>query len=620
MKKSLFLLPLAALLATSCSTNEPYSDNQNSGSSMELGEGKYLTLNLVQAGKTRATDPNQDTDFKDGTPDENQINSVRFYFFDAQGGPAMVRQNPTENPEEGEEYLSYIDWTPADEDVTGGTTNVPSGSGYETVEKIVSASLLINGPKPSGSEPVSLPNGVVAIINPTSQVIALKNPNLSQLYENTEGSTAGVEDFYTNLHGQNFVMSNSVYKGQLTNPENPDQKLENQEVNFTEISEDKICDTLEKAQSNPLVIYVERVLARLDLSITDAGVAGKTNIFDTGQTYGADNSPIYVEILGWQVTGRTPSSRLVKKISTEWGVDLFGADELWNTPGYHRSYWAINPDNMNVSDLLFYPYNDVIDKQKSYAIPASGKYVTAYMQENAAKGADGNGPEYATKVIVAGQLVNADGEPITVCEYNNALYDLNDMTSYFANNSYLYYKDETTGELTKMEPGDLDFLSAYDYWKKFQNRTTPPNVEDEGLYTVYCVLSEAGAKKTWYEYIPGQADEPTVSLSNEAAVNAYLASHYAFADGSLLVWNNGMNYYYFDIEHLGGVDKPGFYGVVRNHIYDSEVSLITGLGTPVYEPNQVIFPVKPERIKGMLSAQIRVLQWRLVSSEYEFSW
>lgn len=71
-------------------------------------------------------------------------------------------------------------------------------------------------------------------------------------------------------------------------------------------------------------------------------------------------------------------------------------------------------------------------------------------------------------------------------------------------------------------------------------------------------------------------------------VNAYLAKQIGHAQ----IHKGGLTYYYFPIRHLGngGETNAGYYGVVRNHIYNCTITKIAGLGTAVYDPKEVIYP------------------------------
>ena len=69
----------------------------------------------------------------------------------------------------------------------------------------------------------------------------------------------------------------------------------------------------------------------------------------------------------------------------------------------------------------------------------------------------------------------------------------------------------------------------------------------------------------------------------------------------------------------GAAKTHVFDGVVRNHIYDLSLNDITGIGTPVFDPDDVIVPTKPEDEQlWYLAARIKVLKWRLVKQDVSF--
>jgi hypothetical protein len=78
-----------------------------------------------------------------------------------------------------------------------------------------------------------------------------------------------------------------------------------------------------------------------------------------------------------------------------------------------------------------------------------------------------------------------------------------------------------------------------------------------------------------------------------------------------------MTYYYADIRHLGRKDSAAEYGVVRNHVYKVNIATITGLGTPVYDPNvDVDIPERPKDMHSYVAAEVRILSWKVVKNEY----
>ena len=82
-----------------------------------------------------------------------------------------------------------------------------------------------------------------------------------------------------------------------------------------------------------------------------------------------------------------------------------------------------------------------------------------------------------------------------------------------------------------------------------------------------------------------------------------------------------MTYYYTDIRHISDIEgKPGYYGVVRNHIYRVNITNIEGYGTPVYDENiEFETPEKPVDIDTYVAAQINILTWRVVDRNYELN-
>ena len=72
------------------------------------------------------------------------------------------------------------------------------------------------------------------------------------------------------------------------------------------------------------------------------------------------------------------------------------------------------------------------------------------------------------------------------------------------------------------------------------------------------------------------------------------------------IWEAG-GYYYLPIAHNSTVN-----GLVRNHVYQMNINGINGLGTPVYDPDMLIKPEKPTEDESYISAEIKVLSWKVV--------
>ena len=655
MKKSLLLLSLIGIAATSC-TSDDFGNDSNKNQNGTAGEvSGYLSVSLVAPGNapTRAI-------YENGQYAENYVNRVRFYFFDDNGTPVPIRKIPnTENV-----YYSFYDWDPTQsdnenapagtegeqstDDKNDGNMNPDNGvnndnpDAHETVEKILSTTITLTGP-----EDYPKPTQVLAVVNPSEDVIKLTEQSNQQGMEfSTTGPSlsvlrSAVYDFYTNLHNesfnesnptatnQNFVMSNSVYA------------VDGKAVYAQKIDPSKFGHTIQEAKANPLIVYVERVLARLDLilGLQQTVLQNGDVVYDTkfdftpiDPSYGNETTTgpaykdekIYAKFLGWTITSTPNFSNLVKEINPSWPDGLFGVtNEPWNTGElYHRSFWAINPSILNENPQTAYnwpSFNELTGINNTTMTAFNMDVKKTYMQENAdPKGtAEGANPTYPSKVIFAAQLVDKNGSPVTIAEYNGEYYTKEGLLNYAAHELDLYYKD---GDTYKSVTGEmLTFITHADF-----NEFEDP-IPEQGGYWVYFDLNKDNETvkgvTQWYHlsrHATGDnpADYTPVDLPEGKQMKNYMFEWL----GRAMVWNTGYTYYFIDIRHLGAEGSTGFHGVVRNHIYECTVNSLTGIGTPVWDPKERIFPVKPDRSGNQISAQIRILQWRLVRQQYDLVW
>lgn len=137
----LFPLACAALMMSACS-----SDDASNGGSTGVNDPQYLAVNIVNVGTT----PTRAGDYENGSADENKINKVRFYFFNGDGSPYLIKATGTEVT--GKENVNWLEATPGDDTTTPGTST--------SVEKITNAVLVINGVQNAA------PSAIVAVVNP----------------------------------------------------------------------------------------------------------------------------------------------------------------------------------------------------------------------------------------------------------------------------------------------------------------------------------------------------------------------------------------------------------------------------------------------------------------------
>lgn len=596
MNAKLFFVSLLATAFFSCCSSDDPVISPDGGDA--AGAPQFLTVNLVTSGesatKTRAAgdqtpgDPTNGNDdkatYEEGLEDENNVTSIRFYFFN-NGQPACVKKS-------GDSKLNYLDWT--------DISNADPDKDMPNVERILKAMLILQ--TPDGDE---MPETMVAIINPTK--------DLPQDAITLTALKAKCGNYAkNNISKGSFVMSNSTYADKSSN--------EMMEVDV----KNHIMSSSDAALKVPVDIYVERTVAKVrvesGLPIAKT-LADGTKLYDPSEKNADGNviqdkeqkfgeTKIYVKFLGWNATAVADNSRLIKKINPGWDGTLLGSFGPWNWADYSRSFWALN---VNATDnngaTLGYQYgafqkssNDANLFQAQAQTGFDKKTNWVYLNENASNDfASGSEAATATKVIIAAQLVDMDGKEIEFAEYASERMAVSDLTTRFASLLGYYKKVTLADNSTKYEQ-----MTSSDLQIKTATEAGEAGPGTPGRYKVYVQLDKDIAADTeWYSNGQG-----TGTVMSNDDVNAALKGL-----GAAKVWKEGYTYYYFDIEH--GSKK----GVVRNHIYDASLTSLVGLGTPVYNPDEIIYPEKPTpETDTYLAARINILSWRVVKNDVPLEW
>lgn len=579
MKRNFLIMSLlASMLMAGCSQDD-IAPNEGANGNGEATTS-YMAVNLVSSDVlgTRATG----NGYEDGSDIENSVKKVRFYFFNGVGGTANVKT--TANGD-----VNYYDW----ENPTPGSGNP------NDVEKKLSITIVINTKKGDG-----LPVRIAAVINPDN-VTGLGNTSLS--LTSLKGFAQDYATSELTKEGGNFVMFNSVYV------------QDGKDYSTTDIKAVNICKTEDDAKENPVTIYVERSVAKVSVTLgnnvaTAATTGGKIPLKDkltNGENLMVGNKQVYLQLGGWELAAETSKGRLVKKINPGW------QGTWWKSTQSPRTFWAIN--EMSATNVYDKSYNQIGT--------AFGETNYLYTNENAQKDDIDNTSGRAkenTKVIVKGKLVDESGNPFTIVRHmgshfaddpNNFNNLKNSILTVLENKEYFYYYKD--GETYKQ-------ISAADLAVVEPKLVT--NEDSKSNCYVYTQLNSTAAARTWYiSSVKDPADPTAYKPSSADAINKTLKDKKPVTEdpdeGYIidrpLVWNSGMTYYYYEIKHLPGSDEIG---VVRNHIYKTTITNIAGLGTPVYDPGDVIYPEKPEENDHYIAAEINILSWRIVDNSYNLEW
>lgn len=559
------LVPLAcaALMMGACA-----SENEgNGGNTNESVNEKYLAVNIMNVGTTPTrTAPGT---YEDGTTNESKIELIRFYFYNADGTPYIMKNSPGTTA-----AGTKANWLQA-------TTSKDGDDKPNTIEQITKSILVING------ETKSAPAKVVAIVNPgtlTTTTLGNGSVTLTDLRSSLEDTQFNKNQGASAVE---FVMSNSVYE--------KDAKS----VCETSIS-GHVTNSSTTAEANPVNIYVERVVAKVkaNLNTTTATVPFElgdgTNWENTkyGIKVGTFNSTtdVYAVIDGWGVADENGKAKLEKQIDPTWTDTSLGIT-TWSTSDYKRSFWETS-----VAFTGTTPVNHKFTDYTSNAINTTTSYL--YTLPNTPTAAINSTNKYdnnLTKFLVVAHLKYKDGatwKNAEICHYKGIDYlGVENLKKQIANECGVYVQSATSS-YTKITKDDITFAKS-------------ASVKD---YQVVPKLADAAGKtyyvKTGTTYTIKTADE----INTE------------FAKSPAQVRTEGKVYYFIPIKHLGSDGSLAQYGIVRNHLYNITLDKIVGFGTPVYDPDQIIDPTVPVDENTYLAARINVLQWRVVNQNVDLDY
>lgn len=560
------LVPLAcaALMMGACA-----SENEgNGGNTNESVNEQYLAVNIKNVGTTPTrTAPGY---YEDGTDNESKIERIRFYFYNTDGTPYIMKNSP------GTTVVgTKANWLEA-------TTSKDRDDKPNTIEQITNSILVIDG------ETAAAPAKVVAVVNPgtlTTTTLGDASVSLNDLssvledtqFKNNQGASA-----------TGFVMSNSVYAKDAAT-----------------VCETSISGHVEKssteAENNPVDIYVERVVAKVKANLNTTTATEPSFKIGDGTNWETDKygikvgtynstTDVYAVIDGWGVADENGKAKLEKQIDPSWTDTSLGIT-TWSTPDYKRSFWETSVAFAGTDQ----PVNHKFTDYEKNAINTKTSYL--YTLPNTPTAAITNKYENdLTKFLVVAHLMYNDGttwKNAEICHYKGIDYlGVENLQTQIAEECGVYVQSATSpATYTKITKDDITFAksaSAKDY------QVVPKLADDVKTYYV----------KTGTTYTTKTADEINTELAKSPAQ----------------VRKEGKVYYFIPIKHLGSDGSLAEYGIVRNHLYNITLDKIVGFGTPVYNPDEIIDPTVPVDEHTYLAARINVLQWRVVNQNVDLDY
>ena len=372
------------------------------------------------------------------------------------------------------------------------------------------------------------------------------------------------------------------------------------------------------AIANTVTVYVERLAAKVTLSVSDqlvrdangrypikVTVAGENNSAVSGDIASED---LYVELLGWKLNATAKRSYMVKNIDATWTNDELGF--TWNRPINYRSHWG-QSFNYGFSG---YPEN-------AAGVPANSEYLNyvdlengltalgtpAYCAENTNSSTvvSANFPSAVTSILLKARVYDASGNALNLVRYNGMLFKQDSFLEYVL--SVLKARNQHTVwyENGKDDQGNTKYTQIGKEYVKLENM---------GDGEVKVVFVNENETPLYAEDGSDCSDQIITALNDDLAA----------ASAGATAYDGGLMYYIIPIEHLNnaGVAEnetipEAKYGVVRNHHYVVTIDKLEKIGKGIFVGNEKIVPGYPDDDTYYVGAKINILSWKIVSQNVE---
>lgn len=600
----LFFGALTLLAFTACSddknTDEPIAGNDTFA---------YIKVNLLSPGLDggRDVDDLDDSDFSEGSPDENNITSLVMVFYDALG-QQMASASTTGG------------------DITSSEVNPDKE--MPNVEKIKTA-----------QAKVTLSDGKIP-----SYMMVFANPiTPTDIQWNLDAVNAQKRTQYKSNSG--FAMNNSVHF-------HADKTLQR----AVKVSAENFFQSPDSS-AKPVDVYIERLAAKVKLH----GKSGSESSLgsQSGSLTNEDSTTttLAFEVKGWGLNATAKSCYLSKYFALsnynnsyeQLDAQLKNGFADWNDPGRHRSYWAVTPHynkpetntsgskfpyvsdqvvstGTNANTLNYYSWESFESGTNTHVVVNN----SCYTLENTVHSSFYNNCDYRNSALISAVVVGQykyNNEVKDFYTYGKNIFLEKDLMRYLAKTYPIIVKSDGKA-LTE----DDDISKLFDLYHPKKALINESKGVEENKVTIklkgtngYGETSATTVDYTAfnnYRYQNGINLEE-ISADNIAEINTLLYQTCNTAN----MYKDGKAYFNIPIRHLAngvgdgknaeGNYVAGAFGVVRNHMYDitingfAELSFET-LGKGVRDPENPIVPPTDPGDKYGIDANIKVHSWRLV--------
>lgn len=579
-----------ALGLWSCSSDEPTFTQIPTFE----GDKAVMKISILTPGTdTRAGADGTTGDYATGSDDENYVRKLNFYFYDKAG-----------------EYVTCYEGAPY--------YPVDNSNSSALVEEVGTSKIVLTDLLGQ-----NYPSYVVAVLNyNTGASGTTEDPRFKKHLNEVHKEVRSTNPWATSSSKiTDFVMTSATHNGNAEDFYYFATPVT--EENFAvQNPGDRPGDVWDETEAEPVKIYVERLAAKVELkfpgyTLAEEGYYQKT-LPGNFSVDGVEQN-LTVRLLGWGVNGTAKTMKYFKAVNDN--PNPFKTTDGWDYSGTNRSYWAKTPgygsnnysssfgdveiktgnpntpdndDCANDEPLNYISWETV--SSNSFKNGKTVAYILPHTEAGEKINLTGNQIHHSalTEVLIAGQIVDAQGNPITLFQLSESYYTKDGLLNYLLNASGQHIWKKEGKKFVNIDSSDIDVTYGYD-----------------GTFKIKVINDEV---TTWY-----QDNEGRYTWENSQAVadniNSYLPDQQSFC------YNNGMMYYNIPIRHLrpyaaGDQIKTGVFGVVRNHWYEVSVGNVTNLGHSVYRPNEHIIPPSDDT-RYKIGSSIRILSWRMVRQTAE---
>ena len=453
-------------------------------------------------------------------------------------------------------------------------------------------------------------------VNPPTYVVAHVNGGTVNGGTLSSIQTQKITDSDAKPADDYFYMTNSVYK----NANN--EIIDAVTLLTSSVKEVPVGTTNEQvAEMTDLTatdIHVERVAAKVTVenAINNTQVTDKEgNIYYTLQNKDNNATSYAIGIHGWKLNATNKEYYAIKNVGS-----MANWKAAWNAADYFRSYWAEDPNYTSSAQgteltTLLYQNMDGLDAQNQDVIEwntlttSTGIPVPEYCYENtvAPSGSVVNTSE-VTHVIIKAQYMKIVDNMAVALDANT-------------DGKNIYRIGQVVWTENNLKKDIAAKILAYYNVSKSSSAITSSDEMYSDVNLIF--LDDADKKQSYVTSITLGSGYTVLPKGETDATKAITEFKDFYTTSRIDFFEDGFCVYTIPVKHFEGsgvandknnvtAGQLGYWGVVRNHWYQLDITSIAGFGEPETYGEPIV--PDPEVLKTYaVKCKINVLAWSIVS-------